>query len=297
MKPVLKYVYIILIVIFLAAAFWAGWFCQEIRFQARLKAGAPAAPGLIIAPEGAALKKTGLLVEQKNHITAEGQADLPVHNLETIRQPAPDQGRASLQAGELPAGTPKPAPQPKLPPPPAPKGQRAFNEREDHSASQRSETGDAVAAGPGDAPPLLSAVTPPPAREFRGLLPGDSLRVPLTGEVKTEVINERTGEKMEEQVHPLSGTALVTAEGDKLKVATEFDDSLRIGVTPPEPAVKRFHLGAALKMDEHQTPGIGGYLQYDIPLYQGRTFDWALPLRVERWPEGWRGFVGVEVRF
>jgi hypothetical protein len=131
------------------------------------------------------------------------------------------------------------------------------------------------------------------SRDSLSLPIGAKYSAPVTGKVKTVYL--RSGQKVAEGEHPISGETTVTVGQAWLDIQTQFGDTVAVAVDLPDPPKATWHWGGYLLTDGERV-GWGGYGQKDFLIQRIGKVD---VLAVGRVQVDWdrRIYGGIEVNW
>ncbi len=120
------------------------------------------------------------------------------------------------------------------------------------------------------------------------LMPGDGVKIPVTGSFFTVYKDAETGEVIGQGEHPITGETVVRIDGGRVETETTFKDSVEIAVTVPEPPKQRWRIGAGIGLDGHGEPIREVWGQYDAWQWSGHRVIFAAPVRKVWCDNYWR---------
>ena len=113
---------------------------------------------------------------------------------------------------------------------------------------------------------------PDPSWTFR---PGDEIRYPWEGNIKVNLVDERTGRELSKGVTPIQGQTTLTWDDTGFEVDTRFTGVATIGFTPPKQNPKRLEIGTLAGVTTKGDGFVGPYARYDVKEFSSRLVDGA----------------------
>lgn len=113
-----------------------------------------------------------------------------------------------------------------------------------YSIKQTGKVGGWTPLPPAPVPVPADPLRPAAAETKPGLFEGQSVTVPIEGQITTVITDKHTGQEIGRGVHPVTGETVVTVERDRVLVDTIFQDEFVMAVDVVEASKKKNELGA-----------------------------------------------------